>query len=155
MTRTRGRHLRVAAVLIGLTLLAAACGSDKTTPAAASSSGGAAAPKGPPGALQGLKGTTPLQDLKSDIKAKLDAQGLDLKGTYNYGAEAYDAVTVIALATEIAGTDGIDMAKQINRSHAWRHEVHDVRSVRCPHQGGNQGHRLRRPLRPARVLRQR
>ena len=118
MTRTRGRHLRVAAVLIGLTLLAAACGSDnKKTPAAASSSGGAAAaaPKGPPGALQGLKGTTPLQDLKSDIKAKLDAQGLTLNGTYNYGAESYDAVVVIALATEAAGSDGIDMAKQINQ----------------------------------------
>jgi ABC-type branched-subunit amino acid transport system substrate-binding protein len=117
MSRTRGRHLRIAAVLIGLTLVAAACGSDKktATPGAASSSGGAAsAPKGPPGALKGLKGTTPLQDLKSDIKAKLDAQGLDLKGTYNYGAEAYDAVTVIALAAEEANSDGIDMAKQIN-----------------------------------------
>jgi ABC-type branched-subunit amino acid transport system substrate-binding protein len=103
-------------VLIGLTLLAAACGDDKktATPSAASSSGGKAAPKGPPGALAGLKGTTPLQDLKSDIKAKLDAQGLDLKSTYNYGAEAYDAVVVLALAAEAAKTDGIDMAKKIN-----------------------------------------
>jgi ABC-type branched-subunit amino acid transport system substrate-binding protein len=115
MTRTRRRHLRVVAVIIGLTLLAAACGNDKkAAPAAASSSGAAVAPKGPPGALAGLKGTTPLQDLKSDIKAKLDAQGMDLKGTYNYGAEAYDAVIVIALATEAAKTDGIDMAKKIN-----------------------------------------
>jgi branched-chain amino acid transport system substrate-binding protein len=39
MTRTRGRHLRVAALLIGLTLLAAACGSDKKTPAASGSGG--------------------------------------------------------------------------------------------------------------------
>jgi ABC-type branched-subunit amino acid transport system substrate-binding protein len=109
--------LRLAAVLIGLTLIAAACGSDNKTPAAAgssASSGAPSAPKGPPGALAGLKGTTPLQDLKSDIKAKLDAQGLDLKGTYNYGAESYDAVVVIALATEAAKSDGIDMAKQIN-----------------------------------------
>lgn len=116
MSRTRGRHLQIAAVLIGLTLVAAACGSDKKTasPSAASSSGAASAPKGPPGALKGLKGTTPLQDLKSDIKAKLDAQGLDLKGTYNYGAESYDIVVVIALAAEEANSDGIDMAKQIN-----------------------------------------
>jgi branched-chain amino acid transport system substrate-binding protein len=40
MTRTRGRRLRVAAVLIGLTLLIAACGSDKKATSAASGSGG-------------------------------------------------------------------------------------------------------------------
>jgi ABC-type branched-subunit amino acid transport system substrate-binding protein len=113
----RGRRLRVTAVLIALTLLVAACGSDskKTPTAAASSSSGAApAPKGPPGALAGMKGTTPLVDLPADFKAKLDAQGLDLKGVYNYGPESYDAVVVIALATQLAKTDGIDYAKQIN-----------------------------------------
>jgi len=115
MTRTRGRHLRVAAVLIGLTLLAAACGSDdKKAAGTASSSGAASAPKGTPGALAGLKGTTPLVDLPADFKAQLDAQGLDLKTVYNYGAESYDIVTIIALAVDLAKTDGIDYAKQIN-----------------------------------------
>ena len=108
---------------MGVVLIIAACSSDnkKTSTGAASGSSGAsgsssaaAGPKGPPGALQGLRGTTPLQDLKSDIKAKLDGQGLDLKGTYNYGAESYDAAVVISLAAEAAGSDGIDMAKQIN-----------------------------------------
>ncbi|MEY2445777.1 MAG: branched-chain amino acid transport system substrate-binding protein [Ilumatobacteraceae bacterium] len=115
MTRRRGRHLRVAAVLIGLTLLAAACGSDsKKAAGTASSSGAAAAPKGTPGALAGMKGTTPLVDLPADFKAKLDAQGLDLKTVYNYGAESYDIVNIVALAVDLAGTDGIDYAKQIN-----------------------------------------
>ncbi|MEY2460540.1 MAG: branched-chain amino acid transport system substrate-binding protein [Acidimicrobiaceae bacterium] len=115
MTRRRGRHLRVAAVLIGLTLLAAACGSDsKKAAGTASSSGAAAAPKGTPGALAGMKGTTPLVDLPADFKAKLDAQGLDLKTVYNYGAESYDIVNIVALAVDLANTDGIDYAKQIN-----------------------------------------
>src|SRR3954453_8732949 len=119
MTSRGGRRVRVAAVLMGVVLLVAACGSDKKSATSgnsgsSASSGAPAGPKGPPGALEGLKGTTPLQDLKGDIKSKLDAQGMDLKGTYNYGAEAYDAVTVIALAAESAGNDGIDLAKQIN-----------------------------------------
>jgi ABC-type branched-subunit amino acid transport system substrate-binding protein len=115
MTRRRGRHLRVAAVLIGLTLLAAACGSDsKKAAGTASSSGADAAPKGTPGALAGMKGTTPLVDLPADFKAKLDAQGLDLKTVYNYGAESYDIVNIVALAVDLANTDGIDYAKQIN-----------------------------------------
>jgi ABC-type branched-subunit amino acid transport system substrate-binding protein len=33
---------------------------------------------------------------------------------YNYGAEAYDIVTIIALAADLAQSDGIDYAKQIN-----------------------------------------
>jgi ABC-type branched-subunit amino acid transport system substrate-binding protein len=116
MTRRRGRHLRVAAVLIGLTLLAAACGSDSKKAAGTASSSGAAdtAPKGTPGALAGMKGTTPLVDLPADFKAKLDAQGLDLKTVYNYGAESYDIVNIVALAVDLANSDGIDYAKQIN-----------------------------------------
>jgi ABC-type branched-subunit amino acid transport system substrate-binding protein len=62
-----------------------------------------------------MRGTTPLVDLPADFKTKLSSQGLDLQNTYNYGAESYDATVVIALATEAAGTDGIDMAKQINQ----------------------------------------
>src|SRR5436190_2268537 len=66
------------------------------------------------GSLEGLRGTTPLVDLGSDFKKVLECQGLDLKKTYNYGAESYDATVVIALAAELAKSDGIDLAKQIN-----------------------------------------
>jgi len=99
---------------MGLVLLVAACGSDdkKASGNAASSGSGGGASKA--GALEGVKGTTPLVDLPADFKTKLDGQGLDNAGTYNYGAESYDAVIVIALAADAAKSDGIDMAKQIN-----------------------------------------
>ncbi|MEY2437598.1 MAG: branched-chain amino acid transport system substrate-binding protein, partial [Acidimicrobiaceae bacterium] len=120
--RTRRRQWQVLAVVVGLTLVAAACGSDKKATSAGSNSASgstasgsaASAPKGTPGALAGMKGTTPLVDLPADFKTSLDAQGLNLAGVYNYGAESYDAVTIIALAIDVAGTDGIDYAKEIN-----------------------------------------
>jgi len=119
MARKSGRRLHVVAALMAVALIVAACSSDKkstTTGAGSGSSSASAAPKaGPKGALEGMRGTTPLQDLAADFKAKLDAQGLNNSGTYNYGAESYDAAVVIALAAEAAGTDGIDMAKQINQ----------------------------------------
>ena len=119
MARKSGRRLQVVAALMAVALVVAACSSDKkntSTGAGSSGSSASAAPKGgPKGALEGMRGTTPLQDLPADFKAKLDAQGLDNSGTYNYGAESYDAAVVIALAAEAAGTDGIDMAKQINQ----------------------------------------
>jgi ABC-type branched-subunit amino acid transport system substrate-binding protein len=90
-----------------------------TTTAAGATTTTAGAPTtvgkpGAKGALEGLRGTTPLVDLGADFKKVLDCQGLDLKKTYNYGAESYDAVTIVALAIQLAKTDGIDMAKQIN-----------------------------------------
>jgi hypothetical protein len=112
------KRLQVLALLVGVALLAAACSSDKKSTTAAASSGassGGAAKPGQKGALEGMRGTTPLVDLPADFKAKLGQQGLDLQNTYNYGAESYDAAVVYALATEAAGTDGIDMAKQINQ----------------------------------------
>jgi ABC-type branched-subunit amino acid transport system substrate-binding protein len=57
------------------------------------------------GALAGMKGTTPLTDLSADFKGRLDALGTDLKGTYNYAGETYDAVTLVALAAQAAGTN--------------------------------------------------
>jgi|SRR5581483_11754898 len=111
------KRLRIVAALMGLLLLAAACSSDnKSTSAGAASGSSSNAPApGKKGALEGMRGTTPLVDLPADFKTKLAQQGLDLQNTFNYGAESYDAVVVIALATEVAGTDGIDMAKQINQ----------------------------------------
>jgi len=107
------------ALLAAASLLAAGCGSDDTA-ATTTTSGAAAvttttkAATAKAGALEGLKGTTPLVDLGADFKTKLDGQGLDLKKTYNYGAESYDAAIIIGLATLAAKSDGIDMAKQIN-----------------------------------------
>ena len=123
MSAKRRRMGSGLAVLAAASLFAAGCGggdeaasttttgrgAPATTGTTAATGGGAKA-----GALDGLKGTTPLVDLGSDFKTKLDNQGQDLKKTYNYGAEAYDAAIVIGLATLAAGTDSIDMAKQIN-----------------------------------------
>ena len=89
MAKTTVRH--VAALFAGLSLLAAACGSDKgsssdttgapateapttaatATTEAAGASTTAAAAGGTAGALAGMKGTTPLVELSQDFKDKL------------------------------------------------------------------------------------
>ena len=132
MAKTTVRH--VAALFAGLSLLAAACGSDNgsssdttgapateapttaataTTEAAGASTTAAAAGGGTAGALAGMKGTTPLVELSQGFKDKLLKVDPALKD-FNYAAETYDAVTIIALAAEKAKSDGIDYAKEIN-----------------------------------------
>jgi ABC-type branched-subunit amino acid transport system substrate-binding protein len=66
------------------------------------------------GALVGFKGTTPLVELSDDFKARLATtpSGAALVD-YNYAAESYDAVVLIALAAEAAETDGAALAEQI------------------------------------------
>jgi branched-chain amino acid transport system substrate-binding protein len=57
-----------------------------------------------PGALEGMRGTTPLSELSPAFTARLleiDPGLID----FNYSGEAYDATTIVALAAEIAGTD--------------------------------------------------
>ncbi|MEO6570467.1 MAG: ABC transporter substrate-binding protein [Ilumatobacteraceae bacterium] len=74
-----------------------------------------AAPSGDvAGAMAGFKGTTPLVELAQDFKDRLATvpTGANLTD-YNYAGETYDIFVILALATEIAGTDGIDMAKEI------------------------------------------
>jgi branched-chain amino acid transport system substrate-binding protein len=56
------------------------------------------------GALEGMKGTTPLTELSDDFKDQLLAIDPDLVD-FNYAAESYDAVVITALAANIAGTD--------------------------------------------------
>jgi len=108
------RFVTAAAVVCGLSLLAAACGSDSessTTTTAGdktTTTGG-----GSGGELEGLKGTTPLVDLGQDFKDKLLAINPDLKD-FNYGAEAHDAVIIIALAVAKADDDGVVYANEIN-----------------------------------------
>ena len=57
------------------------------------------------GALDGMKGTTPLTDLSDDFKGRLDTIDPNLGGTYNYAGETYDAIVLIALAAQAAGTN--------------------------------------------------
>jgi ABC-type branched-subunit amino acid transport system substrate-binding protein len=137
MQRTIAR--RSAALVVGLALVGVACGSSKsttttattkaagttvagatTTKAAGTTVAGATTTAGAvsgdkAGALAGMKGTTPLTNLGDDFKTRLKSvdSGKDLKD-YNYAAETYDAVVIIALAVEQAKDDGIAYAKLIN-----------------------------------------
>jgi ABC-type branched-subunit amino acid transport system substrate-binding protein len=124
---------RVGTLFVGLSLFAAACGSDNggssdttapATEAPATTAGTATteAPASTPaagatgekaGALAGMRGTTPLVELAQDFKDKLLQVDPALKD-YNYAGETYDAVVISALAAEKAKTDGIDYAKEIN-----------------------------------------
>jgi len=127
---------RVSAFVVGLSLFAAACGSDDdggsadTTAAAGTEAPATEAPAseapateppasdagagGTAGALATMKGTTPLVELSTEFQDKLLAIDPELGTTFNYAAETYDAVNIIALAAEKAQTDGIDYAKEIN-----------------------------------------
>ncbi len=92
---------------------------DTTTTAKATTTTGAGATTtvagipGEAGALEGFKGTTPLVELSQDFKDRLLAINPNLID-YNYSAETYDAMTIIALAVEEAQDDGIAYAEKIN-----------------------------------------
>ena len=135
----RKTHIsRVGAALVGLSLVAAACGSDSDTTAEASAEeaadttaaeaadttaaeatedteAAAEAAVDTAGALEGIKGTLPLVELGQDFKDRLATTPTGQTGLidFSYAAETYDAMVVVALAAEKAGTDGIDMAKEI------------------------------------------
>jgi branched-chain amino acid transport system substrate-binding protein len=69
--------------------------------------------------LNGMRGTTPSVDLTTitDFTDRLNTTPEigDLGGVYAYGAESYDAVTIVALAAEMAQSlVGTDIAAQIN-----------------------------------------
>ncbi len=112
------RLVKVAGVLCGLALLAAACGDDDESPSDTTESG-SEAPEGG-GELEGAKGTTPAPettDAVTEFQGRMDehaeAAGIDLDGTYAYGPEAYDSTMIIALATLAAGDDGSAHAAEI------------------------------------------
>src|SRR3546814_3038203 len=65
------------------------------------------------GELAGMKGTTPLVDLDESFRERLMEVDPDLVD-FNYGPETYDAIIVSALAAEVAGSDGIEYASEIN-----------------------------------------
>ena len=75
--------------------------------------GNALGEKLPAGLLKGVKGTIPGVAAPGDLRARLLKVDPALKD-YNYAAEAYDAVVVVALAAEVAKSDaGVDIAKQL------------------------------------------
>lgn len=132
---------RFGALLAGLAIVAASCGDDKkdsssdTTTAAVETTAAAvetteAATETTEAAVEtteaaatggselaGMKGTTPLVDLSDDFKERLltTPSGSADGGLtdFNYAGETYDAIVNIALAAEIAGTDGSAMADEI------------------------------------------
>lgn len=57
-----------------------------------------------PGALEGMRGTTPLTDLSKDFRDRLLEIDPDLSD-FNYAGESYDAAVVIALAAIAAESD--------------------------------------------------
>ena len=57
-----------------------------------------------PGSLAGMKGTLPLTELSEDFRSRLLAVDPALQD-YNYAAESYDAVTLVALAAQSAGSN--------------------------------------------------
>ncbi|WP_051366619.1 ABC transporter substrate-binding protein [Hamadaea tsunoensis] len=67
--------------------------------------------KAQPGLISGMKGTTPLTPLTDDFKARL--RGIDpaLKD-YPYAGESYDAIVIMALATQLARTTRPEIVKQ-------------------------------------------
>jgi branched-chain amino acid transport system substrate-binding protein len=72
-----------------------------------------------PGALVGVKGTLPTAELTQEFRDRLNQQwrtsaGEDLQD-FTYGPETYDALVIMALAAEIAGTeDPAQVAANIN-----------------------------------------
>jgi branched-chain amino acid transport system substrate-binding protein len=68
----------------------------------------------PAGSMEGIKGTLPAAEITDDFKDRLlevDPELID----FSYGPETYDAVIIVALAAQIAGTDDpAAVAGQIN-----------------------------------------
>ena len=57
------------------------------------------------GALEGMKGTTPLTELSDEFKERLLEVDPNLGETFNYAGESYDAVVITALASAMAQTN--------------------------------------------------
>jgi ABC-type branched-subunit amino acid transport system substrate-binding protein len=108
---------RFSALVVGLSLLAAACGSDDAATEETTAVAEEAAPAASGGELAGMKGTTPLVELTQEFKDAVNAfwtgKGNEALVDFNYTAESFDAVMLIALAAEAAGTDGSALADQL------------------------------------------
>jgi ABC-type branched-subunit amino acid transport system substrate-binding protein len=114
MTR-RSRLWRLLALLSIFALFAAACGDDDDGGDEGAQDDTSETTEGDTaGALEGMRGTTPLPESVPDEfrsrVAEIDPEVDDI----NYAAESYDAVIVVTLAAQIAGSDGIEYASEIN-----------------------------------------
>ena len=112
MQKSRAR--RVGALLVGLAIVgASACGGDDdaaTTEAPSTEAPSTEAPAAG-GELEGMKGTTHRgAEISDEWLAQVSdywvSLGNEALNDFNYAAEAYDAAIVVALAVEMAGTDG-------------------------------------------------
>ena len=108
---------RFGALVVGLSLLAAACGGSDAATEDTTATAETAAPAASGGELAGMKGTTPLVELTQEFKDAVNAfwtgKGNKALVDFNYTAESFDAVMLIALAAEAAGTDGSALADQL------------------------------------------
>ena len=99
---------RFGALVVGLSLMAAACGGSSESEDTTATAGGE---------LEGMKGTMPLVDLGSEFTDGLNAfwtaAGNAALEDYSYASESFDSVMLIALAAEAAQTDGSALASQI------------------------------------------
>ncbi|NUR72062.1 MAG: ABC transporter substrate-binding protein [Hamadaea sp.] len=66
--------------------------------------------KAQPGLIDGMKGTTPLTPITEEFKARLRAIDPNLKD-YSYAGESYDAMVIMALATQLARTTDATVVK--------------------------------------------
>lgn len=108
---------RFGALVVGLSLLAAACGGSDAATEDTTATAETTAPAAAGGELAGMKGTTPLveltQEFKDAVNAFWTAKGNEALKDFNYTAESFDSVMLIALAAEAAGTDGSALADQL------------------------------------------
>jgi ABC-type branched-subunit amino acid transport system substrate-binding protein len=112
MTR-RSRLWRLLAVLGAVSLLAAACGDDDD-PADEAAPEDTAQENDRAGVLEGMRGTTPSPaEVPEEFRSRVEEIDPELDDI-NYAPESYDAVMVVTLAAQIAGSDGIEYASEIN-----------------------------------------
>jgi len=112
MTR-RSRLWRLLALLGVLALLTAACGGDDDDDNAEGDTS-ESTEGGQSGALEGMRGTTPLpESVPDEFRSRVEEIDPEVDDI-NYAAESYDAVITIALAAQIAGSDGVELASEIN-----------------------------------------
>jgi len=98
---------RFGALVVGLSLVAAACGGSSDSDSTATSGG----------ELAGMKGTYPSVKLTDEFQNGMNefwtSKGNDALVDFSYAGEAFDAVMLVALAAEAAKTDGSALAAQI------------------------------------------